>query len=94
LEFLGPSDPHDTPNSAFLHPVIRHYYQSEMQEFHFGDSLLGRWDLPHSTGGAIASYHTEFYNWLANILNLRDKELKNIGENPIYEVWPKKDEQS
>jgi hypothetical protein len=93
LEFLGPSDPHDTPNSAFLHPVIRHYYQGEMQEFHFGDSLLGRWDLPHSTGGAIASYHTEFYNWLANILNLRDKELKNIGENPIYEVWPKKDEQ-
>lgn len=87
LDFMGPSDPHNTDKSAFLHPVIRHYYKGEMKEFHFGDSLLGRWDMPHAEGGAIASYHTEFYNWLANIFNLEIKQLQDIGENPNFEKW-------
>lgn len=87
LEFMGPSDPHDTENSAFLHPVVRYYYQGNCEAFHFGDSLLGRWDMPHAEGGAIASYHTEFYNWLANIFNIPSKDVSNLGENPNFEKW-------
>src|SRR5690606_15765179 len=61
LEFLGPSDPNDTNCAAFLHPVIRHYHNGALQgEFHFGDSLLARWDRPHESGGAVMSYHDEF----------------------------------
>lgn len=87
MEFMGPSDPHDTENSAFLHPVIRHYYKGKEAEFHFGDSLLGRWDMPHAEGGAIASYHTEFYNWMATIFKLEKISLDDVGENPIFEKW-------
>lgn len=85
MDFMGPSDPHDTEKAAFLHPVVRHYFDNKVKEFHFGDSLLGRWDMPHASGGAIASYHTEFYNWMANIFNLKPKDLVNIGENPNFE---------
>lgn len=86
LDFLGPSDPNDTSKAVFLHPVIRYYFQGEVSEFHFGDSLLGRWDLPHEDGGAVASYHNEFYNWLIKILDL-DLEAKNIGELDNYKKW-------
>jgi thioredoxin reductase len=78
LEFLGPSDPNNTPKSAFLHPVIRFFYKEETKEFHFGDSLLGRWDLPHADGGAVASYHSEFYNWMADFFGL---EKLNTASN-------------
>lgn len=87
LEFMRPSDPHNTPKSYFLHPVIKHYYQGQIDEFHFGDSLLGRWDMPHSEGGAIASYHTEFYNWLSRIFNLDEIAMECLGENPNFEKW-------
>ena len=87
LDFMGPSDPHNTDKSAFLHPIIRYYYKNEVKEFHFGDSLLGRWDLPHSEGGAIASYHAEFYNWLAEIFDLDKIDVSNLGENPNFERW-------
>ena len=87
MEFMGPSDPHDTENSAFLHPVIRHFYLGKMEEFHFGDSLLGRWDMPHEEGGAIASYHSEFYNWMADIFQLEKIPLDDLGENPVFEKW-------
>lgn len=87
LEFLGPSDPHNTDKSAFLHPVIRYYYQDEYKEFHFGDSLLGRWDMPHNEGGAIASYHSEFYNWLAEIFDLEKIDPSELGENPNFVKW-------
>jgi len=87
LEFLGPSDPHNTDKSAFLHPVIRYYYQDEYKEFHFGDSLLGRWDMPHNEGGAIASYHSEFYNWLAEIFDLEKIDPSEFGENPNFVKW-------
>ena len=89
LEFLGPSDPHNTDKSAFLHPVIRYFYKDETKEFHFGDSLLGRWDMPHAEGGAIASYHTEFYNWMAGIFGLEKIDISSLGENPIFEKWEK-----
>jgi hypothetical protein len=88
LEFMGPSDPNDTPKAAFLHPVIRHYYKGEVSEFHFGDSLLGRWDRPHHQGGAVASYHTAFVKWLKEKMGIdvpmSDQAFK---ENPAYRVW-------
>ena len=84
MEFMGPSDPHATDKSAFLHPVIRHFYQGQVDEFHFGDSLLGRWDMPHAEGGAIGSYHVEFYNWMANIFDIDQINPKDLGENPNF----------
>lgn len=87
LDFMKPSDPNNTEKSAFLHPVVRHYFNNKVEEFHFGDSLLGRWDMTHAEGGAIASYHAEFYNWMATILNLEEVELTEIGEHPDYEIW-------
>lgn len=87
LEFLGPSDPHNTKLSAFLHPVIRYYEGEQYDEFHFGDSLLGRWDMPHSSGGAIASYHSEFHSWLCKILKIDSPLSGNLRENPNYDVW-------
>jgi hypothetical protein len=44
LSFLGPLDPTNTQCASILHPVIRHQFRCESSEFHFGDSLLGRWD--------------------------------------------------
>lgn len=79
MEFLGPSDPNDTEKAVFLHPVIRHYYKGEMEEFHFGDSLLGRWDMPHASGGAVGSYHQAFYKWLSAFMKFQ-------GENGLYEA--------
>ncbi len=87
LEFMGPSDPHDTSKAAFLHPVIRYFYNGREEEFHFGDSLLGRWDMPHSEGGAIGSYHTEFYNWMAGIFGLELIDANSLGEDPVFDKW-------
>jgi hypothetical protein len=87
IEFLGPSDPNNTKLAAFLHPVIRHCYKGEVDEFHFGDSLLARWDMPHATGGAVASYHLEFYNWLANILGVEQRAVDPSIDNPSYAKW-------
>jgi thioredoxin reductase len=87
MSFMGPSDPHETEKSAFLHPIVRYYHKGDQKEFHFGDSLLGRWDMPHSSGGAIATYHTEFYNWLASIFELPTIDTSSLGENPNFEKW-------
>jgi thioredoxin reductase len=87
IEFLGPSDPNNTSLTAFLHPVIRHCYLGQITEFHFGDSLLGRWDMPHASGGAVASYHLEFYNWLAGIIGFEKKCIDPEAENPSYAKW-------
>jgi thioredoxin reductase len=87
MSFMGPSDPHNTAKAVFLHPVIRHFYNDLQDEFHFGDSLLGRWDMPHAAGGAIASYHTEFYNWMADIFEIELIDISAVGENPIFEKW-------
>lgn len=64
LTFMGPSDPTNPSCAAFLHPVIRHIYNGTETEFHFGDSLLARWDRPHETGGAVMSYHFTFQKWI------------------------------
>lgn len=64
LSFSGPSDPTRPELAVFLHPVIRHLHGGEEHEFHFGDSLLGRWDRPHGAGGPVMSYHAQFASWL------------------------------
>jgi len=87
VEFLGPSDPNNTNMAVFLHPVIRHCYLGEINEFHFGDSLLGRWDMPHATGGAVSSYHLQFYNWMADIIGFEKKSIDTEAENPSYAKW-------
>ncbi len=68
LSFSGPSDPTRPNMAVFLHPVIRHIHEGAEEEFHFGDSLLGRWDRPHSNGGAVMSYHADFASWLEDRL--------------------------
>jgi thioredoxin reductase len=70
LTFLGPSDPTNTACAAFLHPVIRYFHGGVEEQFHFGDSLLGRWDRPHERGGAVTSYHAAFQRWIAERLGL------------------------
>jgi thioredoxin reductase len=64
INFLGPSDPNRPDCAAFLHPVIRYRCGAARDEFHFGDSLLVRWDRPHGTGGAVMSYHVDFQRWM------------------------------
>ncbi len=65
ITFLGPSDPNAPQCAAFLHPVIRYRrLGAAPEEFHFGDSLLVRWDRPHGTGGAVMSYHRDFERWV------------------------------
>jgi thioredoxin reductase len=88
LEFMGPSDPNDTPRAAFLHPVIRHYYMGNVSEFHFGDSLLGRWDRPHGEGGAVVSYHFNFQKWVEERigLNITLPEISDTNQGP-YHAW-------
>jgi len=87
LDFLGPSDPNDTKCAAFLHPVIRHYHNGLTDTFHFGDSLLARWDRPHDSGGAVMSYHYDFHKWASEKLGL-DVELPSRPEsNEAFEVW-------
>lgn len=86
LTFLGPSDPNDTNCAAFLHPVIRHFYKDKISEFHFGDSLLGRWDSPHESGGAVMSYHSKLIDWLNEKLELNITNLNPNAANP-YREW-------
>ena len=62
------------------------FLKHQMQAI-FGDSLLGRWDIPHASGGAVASYHTEFYNWLAGIIGFEKKTIDATAENPSYVKW-------
>ena len=87
LSFLGPSDPNDTEKAAFLHPVIRHHYQGNVQEFHFGDSLLARWDLPHGDGGAVVSYHLDFQKWIKKVIGL-DIDIPKAIEGGPFHRWP------
>jgi thioredoxin reductase len=84
--FFGPSDPTNTACAAFLHPVIRHRRGGEVSEFHFGDSLLARWDRPHSTGGAVASYHYQFQVWADEKMQL-GLELPEAAEGGAYRLW-------
>lgn len=84
LELLGPSDPNDTKRAAFLHPVIRHYYYGKMEEFHFGDSLLARWDMPHGKGGAVISYHLDFQKWVKKMVGLNISIPKPIEGGPFH----------
>lgn len=86
LSFLGPSDPNDSFCTVFLHPVIRHFYKGKASEFHFGDSLLARWDRPHGEGGAVMSYHYYFQKWLQNNLGI-DFELPEPVQGGPYRLW-------
>lgn len=74
LKFLGPSDPNNPDCAAFLHPVIRYRRGTARDEFHFGDSLLARWDRPHGAGGAVMSYHLDFQRWMCGKVGRRHVE--------------------
>ncbi len=92
LNFLGPSDPNNTNCAAFLHPVIRHYYNNKTEEFHFGDSLLARWDRPHKEGGAVISYHYDFQKWVKEKVGLDIKLPPLPGKNAgPFRKWSKKE---
>src|SRR5262249_25551803 len=86
ITFMGPSDPLNTSCAAFLHPVIRYMYKGETDEFHFGDSLLVRWDRPHSTGGAVMSYHYAFQKWVEAKLGL-NLNLPEPVVGGAYHEW-------
>lgn len=86
LTFMGPSDPQDTSCAAFLHPVIRHRFKGKETVFHFGDSLLARWDRPHGEGGAVMSYHYAFLQWLETQLGV-DLQLPEPVEGGPYHKW-------
>jgi len=84
--FFGPSDPTNTDCAAFLHPVVRHLHDGEVSEFHFGDSLLARWDRPHGSGGAVMSYHYKFQQWAIERLGL-GIELPEPTSGGAYVPW-------
>lgn len=87
LSFQGPSDPTDTRCAAFLHPVIRHRRpDGDWDEFHFGDSLLARWDRPHATGGAVMNYHHIFQRWADERLKLGLTLPEPVGTG-AYRPW-------
>lgn len=90
ITFLGPSDPNDTQCAAFLHPVVRHLRAGREEEFHFGDSLLGRWDRPHGEGGAVMSYHYEFQQWIEANLGV-DLRLPEPVEGGPFRKWSKEE---
>ncbi len=90
ITFMGPSDPLDTSCAAFLHPVIRHMYQGVTEEFHFGDSLLARWDRPHGKGGAVMSYHYTFQKWIEEKLGL-ELNLPEPIAGGAYREWSKEE---
>jgi len=86
ISFMGPSDPLDTSCAAFLHPVIRHMHNGETDEFHFGDSLLARWDRPHGKGGAVVSYHYSFQKWIEEKVGF-DLNLPEPVSGGAYQEW-------
>lgn len=86
VRFMAPSDPTNTACSAFLHPVIRHRRGEDEAEFHFGDSLLARWDRPHASGGAVMSYHHQFMAWANDRLGL-GLDLPTPTETGLYRPW-------
>lgn len=88
IKFMGPSDPTDTSCTAFLHPTIRKLgsRNGDEAEFHFGDSLLGRWDRPHGDGGAVMSYHYLFQKWIEENLGV-DLHLPEPTEGGPYRKW-------
>ncbi len=86
ISFMGPSDPSDTQCASFLHPVIYHLHQGQWSEFHFGDSLLARWDRPHESGGAVMSYHYAFQQWAQQRLGLT-LDLPAPMEGGAYRKW-------
>lgn len=83
---FGPPDPTHTGCAAFLHPVVRHLHRGEVSEFHFGDSLLARWDRPHGSGGAVVSYHYRFQQWAIERLGL-DIGLPEATSGGAYHAW-------
>ena len=87
ISFMGPSDPTNTECAAFLHPVIRYRGPAGEAEFHFGDSLLARWDRPHGAGGAVTSYHRGFLEWAAERLGLEINLPEPVHGGP-YRRWP------
>ncbi len=92
ITFFGPSDPTNPSCAAFLHPVIRYYRGGEQQEFHFGDSLLARWDRPHASGGAVTSNHHAFLNWLNERLDA-NLELEEPTDDGVYRKWSDKEKE-
>lgn len=94
LSFMGPSDPNDTECAAFLHPVIRHLHNGETREFHFGDSLLARWDRSHATGGAVMSYHHTFQAWAKEQLGLDIELPEPSPEVGAYRPWTEEEIQA
>ncbi len=82
LAFTGPSDPNTPSCAAFLHPVIRYRRHGAADEFHFGDSLLVRWDRPHDVGGAVVSYHRDFQRWVCEKLGRVDDESEQSDDIP------------
>lgn len=61
-----------------------------MEEFHFGDSLLARWDMPHAAGGAVTSNHVAFLNWLNTTLGA-DYDVDEPSEEGPYRKWSDKE---
>lgn len=86
ISFMGPSDPTDTHCAGFLHPVIYHLHEGQWSEFHFGDSLLARWDRPHESGGAVMSYHHGFQQWAKERLGL-PIDLPEPVAGGAYRAW-------
>lgn len=86
ITFMGPSDPLDTSCAAFLHPVIHYLHKGAIDKFHFGDSLLARWDRPHGKGGSVVSYHYAFQEWLERKLGL-NLNLPDLVEGGSYYKW-------
>ncbi|MFD9889705.1 NAD(P)-binding domain-containing protein [Amycolatopsis sp. NPDC059027] len=86
VQFLGPSDPNHPDCTAFLHPVIRYRRGTARDEFHFGDSLLARWDRPHGHGGAVVSYHLDFQRWMCGKLGIPAPQADARPDGP-FRPW-------
>lgn len=85
VTFMGPSDPTDPDAAAFLHPVVRHRRGSSSDEFHFSDSLLGRWDLPHAEGGAVTSRQGDFRRWVSAKLGIEPGDVSELSDS--FRPW-------
>jgi thioredoxin reductase len=92
ITFFAPSDPTNSDCAAFLHPVIRYYRGDEVQEFHFGDSLLARWDRPHDAGGAVMSNHHAFLKWLDARLDA-NFDIAEPTEAGAYHKWSEQEKE-